>query len=419
MRTIILGASGAVGQAVTRVVAEFSGIEELVVADLRGEESARLVAGVSDTAVVPRISSTRVDVTDGYLLRRLLRGLDTVVNVTGPYYRLGVPVLEAAIDADCHYLDACDDWEPTLEMLGLDARAKRAGVSCVVGMGASPGASNLLAVLAARELDEVDHLYTAWPVDVPYGEEDPAGELEEMGETPSAAAVHWMQQISGSIRAAEDGRLVDRAPLEAVLLDYPGLGRGTAYTMGHPEPVTLPAALGVRGSSSCLMVVTEATLAFLEGLRRDIDAGKLTNEDAAGQVLAPSSRRVAGAALRALGVAGPGSLPPFFALAVGEKAGRPARAGARLRAFPRGMDGTTGVPLALGLRQLAEGRFEEAGVFAPEAAIDPEPFFDALAPYCAPRAAGTEELVEVAVEADPSVAFARGAPNGPVRRANR
>ena len=57
-------------------------------------------------------------------------------------------MLRAAIRAGCHYVDVCDDWEPTLEMLALDTEARAAGVTAVIGLGASPGITNLLAVQA-------------------------------------------------------------------------------------------------------------------------------------------------------------------------------------------------------------------------------------------------------------------------------
>jgi short subunit dehydrogenase-like uncharacterized protein len=40
-----------------------------------------------------------------------------VLNCVGPFYRFGPPVLTAAIKAGVSYLDVCDDWEPTLDML--------------------------------------------------------------------------------------------------------------------------------------------------------------------------------------------------------------------------------------------------------------------------------------------------------------
>jgi lysine 6-dehydrogenase len=266
-------------------------------------------------------------------------------------------------------------------MLALDTHAKASGSICIVGAGASPGASNLLAVLAARELDEVHDVHTVWPVDV--GDEGSVTDTLPSGsDGPSAAAVHWMQKISGSIRVVADGKFVEVAPLAPVAMTFPGHGSGTAYTVGHPEPITLSGSLNVRGRSANAMLVTPATLAFLDDLRKDIDAGKLTNESAASQVENPSLRRQAKAAIGALNKQGPGKLPLFFALATGTKNGVATRVGATVTALPAGMAAATSAPAAITVRQLIDGTITQPGVHPPERAIDPDAFFAALHPYC-------------------------------------
>ncbi|MBW2087346.1 MAG: saccharopine dehydrogenase, partial [Deltaproteobacteria bacterium] len=58
-------------------------------------------------------------------------------------------------EARCHYIDINDDWEPTLDMLKLDEEARQAGITAIIGMGASPGVSNLLAVKAMSLFDTI------------------------------------------------------------------------------------------------------------------------------------------------------------------------------------------------------------------------------------------------------------------------
>ena len=43
----------------------------------------------------------------------------------GPFFRLGPPVLRAAIRARCHYLDINDDWESTEAMFEMSDEARR------------------------------------------------------------------------------------------------------------------------------------------------------------------------------------------------------------------------------------------------------------------------------------------------------
>jgi lysine 6-dehydrogenase len=62
----------------------------------------------------------------------------------------------------------------------------------------------LLARIACDRLDRVDDLYTAWPVDAGAGEFTLEDEMSSITE-PSAAIVHWVQQISGSIDIVKKG----------------------------------------------------------------------------------------------------------------------------------------------------------------------------------------------------------------------
>jgi Na+/melibiose symporter-like transporter len=155
-RVIVLGA-GVVGRAAARYAAASPFVADIVVADrdLGAAERALAEAGGRGTA-------TPVDVTDPQALAHLLGGADAVLNCVGPFYRFGPAVLAAAIAARCPYLDVCDDWEPTLEMLAQDPTARAAGVVAVVGQGASPGNANLLAAAAMSVVPDAHTLLTGW-----------------------------------------------------------------------------------------------------------------------------------------------------------------------------------------------------------------------------------------------------------------
>jgi lysine 6-dehydrogenase len=394
MRVLVLGGGGAMGAVAVGYLAATPGVTAVTAADQRLQSAEATVARMDSPAA--SIAALALDVTDSSSLIRAISTHDVVVNCVGPFYRFGVPILSAVIAEGKHYVDICDDWEPTIDMLTLDAQARTTGSICIVGAGASPGASNLLAVLAARELDEVDDVYTVWPVDV--GDEGAVTDTLPSGsDEPSAAAVHWMQQISGSIRVVADGQFVDVAPLTPIAMTFPGHGSGTAYTVGHPEPITLASSLQVRGRSANAMLVRPATLAFLDDLRKDIDAGKLTNEAAAAQIEDPSIRRQAKAAIGALSKQGPGQLPLFFALTTGTKNGVPMRVGATVTALPGGMAAATSAPAAITVRQLIDGTITRPGVHPPERVIDPDAFFAALHPYCENALPG-ETIVVVTTE---------------------
>ncbi|WP_433346946.1 saccharopine dehydrogenase family protein [Microtetraspora malaysiensis] len=386
MRILALGGPGAMGAVAVRVAAGLPGVTEIVVADRRLEAAQSLVRRLAGTGTSMR--PLRVNVTDTGELQAALEQADVVLNTVGPYYRFGMTVLRAAIATGTHYLDICDDWEPTQQMLDLDEQAQAAGVFAVVGMGASPGVSNLLALRAVSMLDgPVRDLYTAWPVDVSSSEAGVQDDEQLLGPggSPTAAAVHWMEQISGKVTVVDGGQLVRRQPLQPVTLTVAPGRSGTAYVVGHPEPVTFHRSFRPTGKSANLMVITPTTLAYLDLLRQDIDSGKLTNETAAADLARPSVGRGLRATVSSLGRKGPGTLPPFFATAVGTRHGSPVTVTARLADTPGvatltdDMAEATGVPLALGLAQLLDGSPVRPGVHPPESVIDAERFFHDLA----------------------------------------
>lgn len=291
------------GSMAARLTSAYADIGELVVADLDLAAAEQVVAELTPSAAT-QLRAVQIDVTDAAALRALLADAQVVLNTTGPFYRLGTGVLQAAI-------------------------------------------------------------------------------------------VHWMQQISGTIDVVEAGQRVPRPPLVSVTIEYPGFGRGTAYTVGHPEPITLHETMFVHGKSANLMLLKRSSVAYLDFVRKDIDAGRLSHEDAAAEVTNQKTTRVARALIGALGRKGAGSLPGFFAFARGERDGQALRIGVHLNAMPVGMAGATSVPLALGLRQWLDGRLDATGVHPPESVIGVAPLLDGFALACNPPLAGMHELVTV------------------------
>lgn len=180
-----------------------------------------------------------------------------------------------------------------------------------------------------------------------------------------------------------------------VAIDYPGLGNGTAYTVGHPEPITLHERMNVQGSSANLMLLKRSTASYIDLVRKEIDVGKLTPEGAAFELTRLKTPRLIRALFRSLLIKGAGALPGFFAFAQGERDGQALRVGVHVNAMPKGMAKMTSTPLALGLRQLLDGGIDMTGVHPPETVIDIKPFLDGFARACNPPRASMDELVVI------------------------
>ncbi|MBP2192907.1 saccharopine dehydrogenase family protein [Nocardia goodfellowii] len=363
-KILMLGGAGQMGRAAARVLAAAPAVDHLVVTDLRADHAETVAKSLGD-----KVSGLGLDITDRRALRLALEDCDLVLNTVGPYYRFGVPILAAAIEAGRDYVDICDDWEPTLAMLELHDRARAADVVALVGMGASPGVSNLLAVTAARELDTVESVVTAWSG----GDAREAGGMG--GNSPNAAYLHAIHQITGTIKVTRDGALTDRPALEEITLDYPGIGAGSGWTFGHPEAVTLHRAFPELRDNTNLITGGRVLITMCRALRLSVDRRLLSPHRAA-----QLAHR--GMALLPPGTIGSGALPPLFALATGTRAGEKATVATALAQIPgRDMAVNTGVPFAVAALRLATAD-AAPGVHTPETLLDPDAYFAALAPHC-------------------------------------
>lgn len=387
MKTVLaLGGAGGVGRYAVPVLLADPAVARIVIAD-RDEARARTFA----RACGDRAAGRGLDVTDGPALAAAIGEADLVVNCVGPYFRFGITVLRAAIAARRDYVDVCDDPEPTLALLALDDEARAAGIRALVGMGITPGVSNLLAVVAAGELDEVRELVTGW---------DLAAALPERIERePSAATLHGVEQLSGRIRRLRGGRFVDERPITRVTLELPGVGTRSAHTIGHPEPVTLPRTFTGLRECANVFAAPASTIAGLRALRWCLDRRLITPrtaariaervEGAGGRT--PRLADLVAAARRRRGL----PLPPLFAWAKGRRRARSESVLVTVCSAPAGgIGGTTGVPLAIGASMMLAGEIDRRGVFAPEAGVEPRRFLDRLAPRCGePRASAADLLV--------------------------
>ncbi len=389
MRAVVLGGGGAMAGPALEAAATSPHLTQLVVAD-RDKGRARAGAARAGGTAQPR----QLDVTDPTGLAEVLADADIVANFVGPYYRFGPTVLDASIAAGCHYVDICDDWEPTLALLDRDEEARSAGVTCVVGLGASPGISNVLAALAMAHLDRVDEVVTGWSL-----EGDPEALDDEVGADHLAALEHWIHQLSGTIRVCEGGELVDVAPLRHEPLLYPGLGRLSTWTVGHPEPLTIARTRPEVRRSLNVMLAADDLVPLLRRLARRVDAGRTDEQGAArrlAQILGLVARSPRWLTRRL--VHPTRTVPALLAVAAGARDGIPTRVGAGLRAVPAGgMGPMTGIPAAIGLDLIASGRLSAPGVHPPEAVVDARAFLDALAPWCTPVGTHAADVVEVRV----------------------
>jgi saccharopine dehydrogenase-like NADP-dependent oxidoreductase len=159
MKVLVVG-TGAVGAAVAAVARRRSFFERITFADLDPSRPAALLEREGDG----RFAAAQVDASDRYAVIGLLRETDTDVVLNAADPRFNPPILEAAFEYGCTYLDMAMTLSGPGVRLGqeeLEAhdRWQERGLLALAGIGVEPGLSDVFARYAADHLfDEIDEV---------------------------------------------------------------------------------------------------------------------------------------------------------------------------------------------------------------------------------------------------------------------
>lgn len=152
MRITVLGGAGKMACISVQDLAKDPRVDEVVIADLNLEQ-AKVVA---DYIKSSKIQIQQVDINDTEGMVKVLKGSDACMN--GTVYYTNLAVMEACLEAGVHYTDMGGLFFTTRKQLELSDRFAEAGLSAVLGMGSAPGIPNIQARYAADHLDSVESI---------------------------------------------------------------------------------------------------------------------------------------------------------------------------------------------------------------------------------------------------------------------
>lgn len=368
-RVVVLGGCGAVGSVAARTLVEADGFDEVVIADREIDAAVAMAAELGGGA-----SASSVDAGDKASITATIAGADVVLNCVGPFHLTVATVLDTVLDAGIDYVDICDDVDVTLDILDWDERAGAAGVRALIGMGASPGATNLIAKLVAEQfLDEtesIDIFHT-------HGGEPHEG--------PGVVG-HRFHCMSIPIPMYLDGELteVDYFGEDGLALrqtfDFPRIGDGIPlFPYPHPEQVTLPRTI------DCRRVTNKGSVLPIEYYELTAEACRLglnSTEpvDVGGTEVVPADFAIAWLIRerdRLLAETDFGTQRGCMSVVVvGTKDGARNEYRVHMTSTRHALGEGTGIPAAIGALLMLEGQVDGPGVRPPEAAVDPDDFLD-------------------------------------------
>ncbi|RUS47422.1 hypothetical protein ELR57_09895 [Cohnella sp. AR92] len=360
-KLVVLGC-GNVGSDVARYLAAEGAAEEILVADYNLDAAEALAKEIGAKAV-------KFNATDPESVRETISGADVVFNGVGPFHRFALPIIEQAIAAGVHYVDINDDFDVAMALVSTDKydqAAKEAGVTVLFGAGSTPGLTNILARWGADQLDKAEAVHVSWGCSFA-----PA--------MSSAVIDHLFHCLTGDVPQFIDGKHVDIPAWsgERIIELQPPFGTYTYSFSGHAESVTLPKYLpGLRHAT------TRSTFFQEEGnelYKKLIALGLADTEVIPKLGISPRTFLAhymsTPAAAEALAVDyGTDTLGAVFRVDVeGELNGCRTQIIYEIHIVDFGKDPTS-TCAANAVLDILSGKVTQAGVYAPEAIIDPEPF---------------------------------------------
>lgn len=371
-KVIVLGGCGAVGSVAVKTLAAQGIFSQITIGDINRQRADTIISENPQN----NISFLKVNAEDPQSIQSAIAGCDLVINCIGPFYKTVKTILAQVIAAKINYVDVCDDVDVTLEIFELHEKAKTAGITALIGMGSSPGATNLLAKFAADHLlDET----TAIDIFHAHGGEPIEGE-GVIGHRFHCMSIDIPMFLDGELRYVkffeEDGRALRR------VFDFPALGNDIqVYPYPHPEQITLPKYIPLKQVTNRGTVLPDEYYT----LTKDVCKAGLSSRDPVnvnGRPVVPYDFAMAYIIRereRILKETGFGRQRGCCSVvATGKKDGKYREYRFHMASQSEALGEGTGIPAAIGGLLMQQGKITQKGVLPPEGCVNPVDFIDLI-----------------------------------------
>lgn len=373
MKVFCLGGAGNICREAVLDLVQHSAFEQITIGDFNKEEGRKVVAWLND----PRVDFVHVNVRDHADTVEKLRGYDIVMD--GTTITLNGLTTAAIAEAGCHGINLNGFGEEDASHEIFQANGK----TCLPGFGMTPGLTQMMAMHAANQLDEVDE------VRVSHGSFRPIAFSKSITETTT---YEYDPELPGRV-VYENGEFKQVPPFarpREIELPAP-YGKTVQYIIPHAETKTLAQALSPKGVKLIEVRGTwpQKNMALVKAL---YDYGFLRNDKI---TVGETQIGILDCISQYLYNSNEGKETELYGYSLhvevtGTREGRqvrhvlyhthPASDGSvagweKLRAYTRNV----GIPIAIATELIAKGEVNKTGVITPEEAFDPAVIFSELA----------------------------------------
>jgi saccharopine dehydrogenase (NAD+, L-lysine-forming) len=374
---LVLGASGQIGAYTVQDLIEFCG-EKDVVASSR--KMANVKKAMDDLKLGKKVKLLELDANDVPKVLETIKKEKVTSVVNCAWYQTNLGVMDACLKGGATYTDLGGFFDTCLKQIDLHKKWKDAGINATVGLGSTPGMTNVAGAAGAKRLDSIDSIdiVCAWGNTLPVKEAGwPGYSIRTVLDEFTQQSVQW---VNGKYEKQEIlGGVTD------VQMPEP-IGKVKAYFIKHSEPATMGKYLKAKNctfrigfpASDMNTFLTLRALGFAD--EKPLEAG--------GAKVSPLDYLTA---MYQKGIADARGAPPkekfeydmFRIDCQGKKDGMPKTVTYFITTWndpDRGVSSArdTAVPPAIVAHWQHTKRIKEPGVFPAEATVEPEAFFKEL-----------------------------------------
>lgn len=374
MKIVVLGGYGEMGSIAVLDLVETCKNCEIVVAG-RDTKKARNFA---NSFRRKNVKYATVDVSDIRKTAKLLKGSMVVINATQYYNNL--KVMRAALQAGVHYVDLGGLFHMTRKQLKLHQKFKKKNLLAVLGCGATPGITNVLAAHGAKFFDKINEIqikfagydYTKYKTHlvIPYSAYTLFEEFKDKPAVFTKGKIKFVEPLSGE---------------QENIFPEP-VGKVKSYYSLHSELATFPSSFKNKGIRECSFRVSfdphfihDIKLLIEIGLAEEkpiwidhtkVEPIKVTAKEL-NRFMTPENVKIKDIEYLRVEIFGKikGKNKKLTVDAV-------ARSNPKWNKPAGSVD--TGVPLSIIAQMITKGQIEQKGVLPPELCIEPKIFFKEL-----------------------------------------
>ena len=237
MSILVLGASGQIGAYTVQDLVEMCG-EKDVIASSR--KMGNVKKAVDDLKLSKKVKLMELDANDGSKVLETIKKekVGSVINCA--WYQTTLGVMDACLKGGSTYTDLGGFFDTCLKQLELHKKWKDAGINATIGLGSTPGMTNIAGAAGAKRLDVVDSIdiVCAWGNTLPVKEAGwPGYSIRTVLDEFTQESVQW---IDGKYQKQK----ILGGETDAVLPDP--IGKVKAYFIKHSEPATMGKYLNAK-----------------------------------------------------------------------------------------------------------------------------------------------------------------------------